>query len=236
MAQGQKLTLAPKARCSNAYCIYSQATGPVNSPLMIAIWRGDIQSAGRMISSARDLNKSFTISCNDGGTALQTTPLINAIEGAHPEMVEFLLRHGANPLFRASSDLSPLEVAASRRNASVAIVRLLLQHGALVDDRNMGGGTPLMGAVERPNNIAVIRELIAAKADIQAVDLEGDTTVMLAAAAHRLEAVKLLVGLGADACAKNNDGETAIDQAKTNLNNDPGKQEIISFLREKCGR
>jgi len=24
--------------------------------------------------------------------------------------------------------------------------------------------------------------------------------------------------------------------AKTNLNEDPGKQEIISFLQEKCGR
>ena len=50
-----------------------------------------------------------------------------------------------------------------------------------------------------------------------------------------MDAVKFLVGLGADACAKNNDGETAIDMTQTNLNDDPGKHEIIAFLQKKCG-
>jgi ankyrin repeat protein len=111
-----------------------------------------------------------------------------------------------------------------------------LQHGAIVNDGGSDGETPLLRAAERPNNIAVIKELIAMKADIHAVTDAGNNAVMLAAGAHRADAVKFLVELGVDPCAKNDDGETAIDQAKSNRNEDPGKHEIIAFLQEKCGR
>lgn len=74
------------------------------------------------------------------------------------------------------------------------------------------------------------------KAHIHAVTHDGDNAVMLAAGAHRADAVKFLVDLGVDSCAKNDDGETAIDHAESNLNEDPGKQEIIAFLQVKCGR
>ncbi|HKV95267.1 MAG TPA: hypothetical protein VJW20_22170 [Candidatus Angelobacter sp.] len=46
----------------------------------------------------------------------------------------------------------------------------------------------------------------------------------------------LLAKIGVDACAIGKDGKTAIDMAKSNLNDDPGKQEIIAFLPEKCVR
>jgi ankyrin repeat protein len=58
--------------------------------------------------------------------------------------------------------------------------------------------------------------------------------VMLAARQHYLDAVKLLVELGDDPCAKNHDGETAVDMAESNLNNGRDKDEIISLLKIKC--
>jgi len=233
MAQGQKMAPAPKQGGSHGYCLYSQGTGPVDSPLMVAIWRGDTQAVSRLMASDHDLNRTFTIPCNDGGDDLKTTPLLNAIRGGHVEMVQFLLEHGANPLFRASPSGSALLAAATLGN--VLIVRLLLQHGAIVDDAGSDGETPLLRAAERPNNLAVIKELIAMKADVHAVTDAGNNTVMLAAGAHRADAVKFLVELGVDPCAKNDDGETAIDRANSNLNEDPGKHEIIAFLQEKCG-
>jgi ankyrin repeat protein len=233
-AQAHNTAPLPKKAGSHGYCLYSQGTGPVNSPLMIAIWQGNTERVSKMIESEKDLNKTFSIAChNNEDGDIKTTPLLNAIRGGHSEMVKLLLCHGANPLFRADPNWNPLLAAVSYGN--VAIVRLLLQHGAIVDDRAYDGETPLMQAAQRPNTIAVINELIAAKADIHAVDKLGNNAVMLAAWQHRPEVVKLLVELGGDGCAKNDDGETAIDQARS-LNEDPGKHEIIAFLQEKCGR
>jgi ankyrin repeat protein len=232
-AQGQKMVPAPKQDSLGGYCLYSQATGPVDTPFMIAIWRGDIQRVNLLIASEGNLNKVFALSCADNKN-LATTPLLNAIRGGHPEMVEFLLNHGANLLFRPSSDSSSsLSSAASAGNA--VIVRILLKYGAPVDDRKRGGETALMAAAQRSKSIAVMKELIAANADIHAVDDFGNNALMLAAWQHQADAVKLLAELGIEPCLKNKEGKTALDMAVSYRYDEPGRREVISFLQAKCG-
>jgi ankyrin repeat protein len=169
-----------------------------------------------------------------GQKDLETTPLMHAVAGGHPEMVEFLIQHGAAVNFHPAETGSALHWAAWSGNSKVVMV--LLRHGALVDESNYYGETPLILAATNSADISVVKELIAAGANIHAQSNVGTNAVMGAAWQHHLDTVKLLVGLGLDACAKNNKGETAIDQARTNLNEDPGKHEIIAFLQEKCGR
>lgn len=228
------------------YCSYSSKTGPVKAPLMVAIWQGDIETVAKLLNSGMAVNALVPLDCYDGDKPLLTSPLLNAIlakeavrfhahgQNLHgQEMVEFLLYHGADPSLLVQNSV-PLHMAASL--GDLDSIKALLKHGARVDDRNEGGETALVMAAQRENGPAMIQELVAAGADINALNNLGDNAVMLAAWQHHFDAVKLLVGLGVDACAKNDEGETAIDQAKTNLNEDPGKQEIISFLQEKCGR
>jgi ankyrin repeat protein len=228
------------------YCSYSSKTGPVKAPLMVAIWQGDIETVAKLLNSGMAVNALVPLDCYDGDKPLLTSPLLNAIlakeavrfhahgQNLHgQEMVEFLLDHGADPSLLVQNS-GPLHMAASL--GDLDSIKALLRHGARVDDRNEGGETALVMAAQRENGPAMIQELVAAGADINALNNLGDNAVMLAAWQHHFDAVKLLVGLGVDACAKNDEGETAIDQAKTNLNEDPGKQEIISFLQEKCGR
>lgn len=81
----------------------------------------------------------------------------------------------------------------------------------------------------------MLKELARAGADVHAVNDFGSNAIALAAWQHQLENVKLLLELGVNPCAKNHKGETAVDQAKSNLNDDPGKQEIIQLIRAKCG-
>ncbi|HKR95820.1 MAG TPA: ankyrin repeat domain-containing protein, partial [Candidatus Angelobacter sp.] len=107
---------------------------------------------------------------------------------------------------------------------------------AHIDTRDADEETAFLEAAQRGNGLAIMEELVRAGANIHAVNDLGDNAIMLAAWQHHLENVKLLIRLGVDPCAKSNDGETAIDMAKTNLNDDPGKQEIIALLQEKCGR
>ena len=240
--QTTKLKPVPRQARGNGYCVVSVDFGPANTPLMKAIWRGNIASVEAHINSGTGLNILVPLDCDDGRGKAQTTPLLNAIEAnsfsrfrEHSrEMVEWLLQHGADPNFHTPNGPLPLQTAAL--HTDLFSVKTLLRHNAYPDGRGGSDETALLIAAQRENGPAVIQELAAAGADIHAVDDLGDNAIMLAAWQHHLENVKLLIRLGADPCAKNNSGETAIDMAKTNLNDDPGKQEIISFLQEKCGR
>lgn len=114
-------------------------------------------------------------------------------------------------------------------------MRVLLERKASVEDRSQAGDTPLLLGAENSGDPAVVKALVAAGANIHAKDNAGNTAIKLAAWQHHIETVKFLIKLGGDACAKDNDGKTAIDDAKSNQNEDPGKQEIIALLQEKCG-
>lgn len=213
---------------------YINRNTPLKSKFWVAIKGGDIVTLRNLIDDKTNFNFiQSTPSDMQGQKALETTPLLQAVAGGHPEMVEFLIQQGAEVNFHPSETGSALHWAAWSGN--IKVVRVLLRHGALVDERNYYGETPLILAATNSADTSVVKELIAAGANIHAQSTVGVNPVMGAAWQHHLDSVKLLVSLGVDACAKNNKGETAIDQARTNLNEDPGKHEVIAFLQEKCG-
>ncbi|MGH8278141.1 MAG: ankyrin repeat domain-containing protein [Gammaproteobacteria bacterium] len=72
----------------------------------------------------------------------------------------------------------------------------LIQAGANVNAQDRFGVTPLMQAVIG-NNIAAVRTLLAAGADLRKKDLLGDTALDLARALGRAEMIKLLGGVKA---------------------------------------
>lgn len=213
---------------------YLNRNSPLTSKFWVAIRAGDLRTLNDLITEKMDLNFIIDVPSEMRGEKdTEITPLLHAVAGGHSEMVEFLLQHGAAVNFHPDETGSALHWAAWRGN--IKVVRVLLRHGALVDERNYYGETPLILAATNSADISVVKELIAAGANIHAQSKAGDNAVMGAAWQHHLDTVQLLVGLGVDACAKNNKGETAIDQARSNLNEDPGKHEIIAFLQEKCG-
>lgn len=222
---------------AHAYCSYSSHTGPIKTPLMVAIWLGDTESVGKMLGSGASLDTKFTF-CS-GYEASQTTPLLNAIlaidagraGSEHREMVEFLLRHGASADFSADG-WAPLHMAAAL--GDLATVELLLRYGAAIDPIHKEG-TPLLLAVEH-GSITVVRELIAAGADIKAHDSLGDNLVSIAASQKHEDIVRLLVQLGIDPCASDKEGRDAIYWAGLGGDDNPQKLKVIAFLKSKCGR
>jgi ankyrin repeat protein len=229
------LALASSLR-AHAYCRYPDLIGPVNTPLMVAIWQGDKDAVSRLMDSTLDLK--FKI-CSDSGKDLFTTPLINAIHGAfsrrntgdHEGMVEFLLLHGASPNFCPQGDYTPLDAAASLGN--LAMVKTLLRYGATINPKD-GRYAPLISAVES-GHINVVRELIAAGADLEVRDSIGGNLVSIAASQPDEEMVKFLVQLGVDPCAKDNYGNDTIYWADFGLDERPQREAITSFLKSKCG-
>jgi hypothetical protein len=134
-------------RSAGKFCVTSSIYGPVNSPFMIAVYQGRVQDVDRMLGPGANLNTGFPRSCDgnldlglpvgddsDTSGAL-TTPLENAVAGGHLEMVEYLLKRGADPNLNA-----PLIGAATA--GDIPMVRLLLRYGASIDQRGSDGRPP----------------------------------------------------------------------------------------------
>jgi ankyrin repeat protein len=90
-----------------------------NSPLLLAVNKGDTAEARRLIEAGADVNAA-----NKGGV----TPLMNAGGMGNREAVELLIQKGANVNHRTSGNFTPLMQAALV--GQLEIVRILLDAGA----------------------------------------------------------------------------------------------------------
>ncbi|MFN3650240.1 MAG: ankyrin repeat domain-containing protein [Armatimonadota bacterium] len=95
------------------------------------------------------------------------------------------------------------------RARDLALVTLLLESGAEVDDRDEGGMTPLMWAA-LGGSLPLLELLLSRGADVNAADQRGDTALMRAAGRGRGPVVKLLLARGAKVNAADQDGCTAL--------------------------
>ena len=113
---------------------------------------------------------------------------------------------------------TPLWVAV--RFAQPAAVQLLLDHGT---DPNFGGpaaDTPLLTATflgSDPDETAIIRQLLAAGADVRAVSRQhGETPLHYAVKSGNAEAVRLLLASSADVNAESSSGDVPLQSAVIN--------------------
>jgi ankyrin repeat protein len=162
---------------------------------------------------------------------------VGGLKDGRLELVKTLLAHGANPNAiirrtptRVGSSKNPglpeLEGATPLVVAAMAgatdVMRVLLDHGADAHVRTRGRGTPLMAAAGLGRAIGEILvpekdTLAAAKmvlelgdADINAVDVVGNTALHYAAFLRRDSIVQLLVDHGASLEVPNVFGETPL--------------------------
>uniref|UniRef100_A0A7S1AZX1 Uncharacterized protein n=1 Tax=Noctiluca scintillans TaxID=2966 RepID=A0A7S1AZX1_NOCSC len=77
---------------------------------------------------------------------------------------------------------------------SLAAVQMLLKHRVSLNSQGQGGKTPLHIAC-RDNSFTIVRELVAAGADINVLDIEGCTPPVVAEANKSNRALRALRGL-----------------------------------------
>ena len=109
-------------------------------------------------------------------------------------------------------------------------VPILLERGARAD------GAAVLAAMQRPREqgrqrSAVIRHLLAAGAEVEPVDFDGDRPLHLAADQADAELIELLLQHGADATRVNRDGLTALQLAEAQ-----GDPRSIALLRKAMPR
>jgi ankyrin repeat protein len=122
-----------------------------------AVYRNDYPALNELLTSA------YVDSRDKDGT----TPLMHAIlaDPPYPEMIEYLLDHGADVNAADKAGWTPLHFAARDQNA--IIVKILLGRGAVVDPVDDNGSTPLWQCINAtyPPDPTVVDFLLAHGAD-----------------------------------------------------------------------
>jgi ankyrin repeat protein len=157
----------------------------VTTELHRAIKGGDAAKWRELLIASTDVHARD----ENGNTALHFAALRE-----NADVVEALLKRGADVHVVNVAKATPLHYGCG----SERIVRALLAHGAKPNVVSTAGVTPLLGAAMHAKSAAVVRLLVGAGADVNAI-IEGEKITVLAQAAFGgdLDSVRFLLEKGA---------------------------------------
>ncbi|NOY23291.1 MAG: hypothetical protein GXO70_07260 [Acidobacteria bacterium] len=197
----------------------------------LAAEKGDVSALKEFLSDKSRINNV----CWNHMTPLQ----IASIHGQE-KTVRWLLRNGANPAIRISSEIDvpflegmdALALTLFSRDEDIA--QLLIQAGAPLD-RKYQGGNPLISGFCAQGMPKVVNALIQRGADVNQSLPDGTTPLMLAAKGGHLKTVRLLLENGANPFktiqSGSMKGKTAMDLAK-----ELGYKKIVALLSATMNR
>ncbi|XP_044757341.1 ankyrin repeat and KH domain-containing protein 1 isoform X3 [Coccinella septempunctata] len=140
-----------------------------------------------------------------------STPLMEAAQEGHLDLVKFLLLHGANVEAQTQTGDTALTYACENGHTDVA--DLLLQYGANLEHESEGGRTPLMKAC-RAGHLCTVQFLISKGANVRKQTTNNDhTPLSLACAGGHMAVVELLLSQNADPNHKLKDNSTMLIEA-----------------------
>ncbi|XP_051058333.1 ankyrin repeat and KH domain-containing protein 1 isoform X7 [Phodopus roborovskii] len=152
-----------------------------------------------------------------------STPLMEASQEGHLELVKYLLAAGANVHATTATGDTALTYACENGHTDVADV--LLQAGAHLEHESEGGRTPLMKAA-RAGHLCTVQFLISKGGNVNRATANNDHTVVsLACAGGHLAVVELLLAHGADPTHRLKDGSTMLIEAAKG-----GHTNVVSYL------
>jgi ankyrin repeat protein len=174
-----------------ALALFGTAAAAAEQTLLEAAEAGERNAAIAALEAGGDVNARGP----DGSTAL-----IWAAYNGDAELVERLLAAGADP--NAQNEFGTSAIGEAAIGGFAPVIAALLKGGADANTANPEGETALM-AVARTGNVEAATLLLDAGADVNAIELWGQqSALMWAAAQHQPEMIKLLLARGADVNAR----------------------------------
>lgn len=129
-----------------------------------------------------------------------------------PRVASIVTDHPKTLRERNERGTPPLTLAAYLGHE--ALTKLLVEAGAQIDASD-ASGTALMGACFK-GYAGIVAYLVDTGADLEATNFTGGTALSFAAMFNQVAVVDLLLEKGADAGAKDHDGQSPADYARRN--------------------
>ena len=172
--------------------------------LASAAWKGDAERARELLAASADVDETD----HNGETALMYACVSDHLND-HAPIIRLLIEAGADLEKASNAGVTPLKRASIKRRD--ACIRLLIDEGA------SALGIPelenrLLGAAGE-GDTECVRTLLAAGADINEVDENGRTALMMASDYGHAPVVRLLIEAGADLEKADKGGDTALEIA-----------------------
>jgi ankyrin repeat protein len=173
------------------------------TPLMWAARRGDTEALKILIEFGADVQKSDNS---------QVTPLHKAVADGDDICVELLLTAGAEPNAMDNQQGQPIHGVFFSKHRKMRTIDALLASGADINARNRTDSTPLHWAADMYGYGVLdnVRHFVLKGADINAVDLWGDSPVMNALCVADARLVRCLIDLNARLDMKRKTGDVNI--------------------------
>lgn len=188
------------------------------SPLLYATRFWSFASMTYLIGKGADVNIA-----NEKGM----TPIIVAVNDNNLEKVKLLVDCGTVDVNKKES-LGRPPLWFSTKHTDMACAKLLIDHGADINDRLSSGSTLLMDVIQR-GHFDFADLLMEKGAGVNGVNKEGETALIIAAGKNNLTIIENLINRGADITAQDIDGIDPFFAAQRE-----GNQNIIDYL-EKNG-
>lgn len=173
------------------------------TPLMYAAKRRDLQLVKAILDKGADVNYQYSRINWDNFFEILGTNILIGLQGGFKSPVKFFAAMKESyKNCRIIGDTALLIAAEGQYHGmgtegpgNDAIVKMLLKEGARVSDRDMIQNTPLILAA-RGSCIESVQDLLAAGADVKAVNKNGITALMRAAMSGNGNIVTLLIEQG----------------------------------------
>lgn len=203
------------------------------TPLMEAAREGHVEVVALLLSKGANINATtdetqetaLTLACCGGfsdvaeylikhGANLElgaSTPLMEAAQEGHTDLVRFLLENKAN--VHAETQTGDTGLTHACENGHTDAAEVLLNYGAELEHESEGGRTPLMKAC-RAGHLCTVKFLIQKGSDVNKQTTSNDhTSLSLACAGGHQSVVEYLLKSGADPFHKLKDNSTMLIEA-----------------------
>jgi ankyrin repeat protein len=184
---------------------------------LTSVCNGNIKKIHELLENGIDPN------LNENGY----TPLTVALNKSNIDLIELLLRYGAEPNIPNSYGLTAL--VKSTACGYSEIVEILLDHGANPNLFSNGYSALIEASYHGYCNI--IKILLNYGADINITNNRNETSLISAVDSGHIDVIKLLIKKGINPLITNNYNQSALDYAKIKENyNIDGASEMVELL------
>ncbi|XP_052278113.1 protein fem-1 homolog C-like [Dreissena polymorpha] len=219
-----RATLSKRTREQRQKIVNHKING--NTPLFMACQQGKVHFVNYLIEECgADIEIKGVYEVHEDNSRHLVSPLWCAAVANKLDVVQTLVRHGANVNETSDTDSTPVRSACFMTN--IQVIKFLVENGADILKPNKNGGTCLINSVQ---SAQLCTFLISKGAAVNAVDSSKNTALHYAIREGMLESVKVLLSNKADYMIRNDFDDDALQTAATR-----GNVEIVDVIVEMAG-